>query len=121
MVRELGMSETLGVSTLEGGRQLSYNGLVSGNQAVCSDATLRAVDSEVSRILNEAHERTRSMMARSRAVLRASGAASHRDRVDERRGAAQAHGGDAYLSRGGPPQRKPVLPFIRHSKEKAAH
>src|SRR5262245_56871306 len=69
MVRELEMSETLGVSTLEGGRPLSYAGAFGSAQTVCSDATLHAVDAEVSRILNEAHERMRAMMAQDRDVL----------------------------------------------------
>jgi cell division protease FtsH len=68
MVRELGMSETLGVSTLESGRSSNYFG-PGASSALCSDATLHAVDAEVSRILNEAHARTRSMMAESRATL----------------------------------------------------
>ena len=69
MVRDFGMSESLGLTTIDAQRSMGFGNFGGGASSPCSDATLRATDSEVSRILNEAHERTRSMMSARRTTL----------------------------------------------------
>ncbi len=75
MVRELGMSETLGLASFEPRRGLSFQGDrgagsqgSSGSQDY-SDATARAVDTEVARLLAHAQSRARDLVSEHGAAL----------------------------------------------------
>ena len=64
MVRELGMSDSIGLFTLEPRRP------TFGDRGIdCSEETARAVDAEVARILAEAQARTRDLMQQNRERL----------------------------------------------------
>jgi cell division protease FtsH len=68
MVRELGMSEAIGLTTVES-RSLSDRLMGAGSGTECSDATLRFVDAEVSRLLDDAHGRAKRLVSEHRASL----------------------------------------------------
>jgi cell division protease FtsH len=68
MVRELGMSETVGLSTVEA-RSMSDRLMGAGTGSECSDATLRFVDAEVSRLLDDAHGRAKRLLCDHRSHL----------------------------------------------------
>ncbi|MFT3766225.1 MAG: ATP-dependent zinc metalloprotease FtsH [Minicystis sp.] len=67
MVRELGMSETMGVVTFEPKRGIGGDRWPSAPEY--SEETARAVDAEVARILADALARTRALLAANRAGL----------------------------------------------------
>lgn len=68
MVRELGMSPSLGVVTFEPRRGfLGLDRAAGGHDG--SDETARAVDSEVARILAEAHARARTLVVENRDAI----------------------------------------------------
>jgi cell division protease FtsH len=73
MVRELGMSESMGLSSFEprGGRAMSAQGdrWPTGGSHDYSDETARAVDAEVARLLGEAQARARVMLGEHRGAL----------------------------------------------------
>jgi cell division protease FtsH len=70
MVRELGMSDSLGLSSFEPRLRAGAHGVPWGGGAHdYSDETARAVDAEVARILGEAQERARAMLAERRVAL----------------------------------------------------
>jgi cell division protease FtsH len=68
MVRELGMSETMGVVTFEPRRGIGGDRWPPGGQEY-SEETARAVDAEVARIMAEAHARARALLAEHRDAL----------------------------------------------------
>jgi cell division protease FtsH len=69
MVRELGMSDSLGLLTFEP-RRLAYGERSApAGGGDCSDRTARVVDAEVARILGEAQARTRALMTEHRETL----------------------------------------------------
>jgi cell division protease FtsH len=67
MVRELGMSASLGVLTFEPRRSDRWPG--GGATHECSDETARAVDAEVARLLGDAQARARALVNEHRAAL----------------------------------------------------
>jgi cell division protease FtsH len=71
MVRELGMSESVGLLSFEPRRGLSFQGerWPSGGSHDYSDETARAVDAEVARILGAAQSRARVMLGENRETL----------------------------------------------------
>jgi cell division protease FtsH len=71
MVRELGMSESVGLVSFEPRRGLSFQGdrFPAGGAHDYSDETARAVDAEVSRILAEAQARARALLTEHRDAL----------------------------------------------------
>ena len=72
MVRELGMSPAVGLSVLDSRRSLSYVGPNSQSNATVrdfSEATARSVDSEVARILADAHTKAFELLTLERESL----------------------------------------------------
>ncbi|WP_437869931.1 ATP-dependent zinc metalloprotease FtsH [Sorangium sp. So ce363] len=75
MVRELGMGQGVGLSALEPRRPLSFLGEAQGampsgaGPRECSDATARAIDAEVARILADAEARARALIQGHRPTL----------------------------------------------------
>ncbi len=72
MVRELGMSDTIGLLSFDPQQgALSFHGNRGwpGGSHDYSDVTARAVDAEVARLLGEAKERTRALIIEHRATL----------------------------------------------------
>jgi cell division protease FtsH len=71
MVRELGMSESVGLLSFEPRRGLSFQGerWPAGGSHDYSDETARAVDAEVARILAAAQARARAMLGEHREAL----------------------------------------------------
>jgi cell division protease FtsH len=71
MVRELGMSESVGLLSFEPKRGLSFQGdrWPPAGSHDYSDETARAVDAEVARILGEAQGRARAMLGERRDAL----------------------------------------------------
>jgi cell division protease FtsH len=63
MVRELGMSESMGLASFEPRRGLQGDRWPTGGSHDYSDETARAVDAEVGRLLGEAQARARAMLA----------------------------------------------------------
>jgi cell division protease FtsH len=66
MVRELGMSDAVGLSSFEPRRGAVWPSAGANDY---SDETARAVDAEVARILGEAQERARAMLAEHKGAL----------------------------------------------------
>ena len=83
MVRELGMSESMGLSSFEPRRGVDRS--PTGGSHEYSDETARGVDAEVGRILGEAQARARAMLTENRAAL---------ERIAERLLEAEALTGD---------------------------
>lgn len=69
MVRELGMSETVGLMSFEARRGMTFLGAPGGGSHDYSDATAETLDGEVARLLTEAQIRARSLIAGRRATL----------------------------------------------------
>jgi len=67
MVRELGMSESMGVLAFEPRRGSAGERLLGGPEY--SEETARALDAEIARILAEALGRARALVAENRASL----------------------------------------------------
>ncbi len=69
MVTQFGMSERLGLVSLEGPRTPLYLPVPMPSSKEYSEATARAIDAEVKQILTEAHEKVRETLATHRAAL----------------------------------------------------
>jgi cell division protease FtsH len=71
MVRELGMSEAMGLASFEPRRAPGRDGAFwpTGGGSDYSDETARAVDAEVARILGEARARARALLLEHRDAL----------------------------------------------------
>jgi cell division protease FtsH len=69
MVTHLGMSDKLGPLTFGRRQQLAYLGGESAEERNYSDDTARLIDAEVRALIEEAHERARSIVSDKRAAL----------------------------------------------------
>jgi len=69
MVTQFGMSEKLGLVSLEGPRQPLFLPVPMQSTKEYSDDTARIIDAEVKQILNEAHEKVKDTLATHRAAL----------------------------------------------------
>lgn len=71
MVIEYGMSEKIGPVSFspDGFRSMSGRPLFPGERPDISEDTARMVDEEVTRLLNEAHDRARDILEKDRSLL----------------------------------------------------
>lgn len=69
MVTQYGMSEKLGLATLEGPRTPMFLPIATPPARDYSEDTARAIDQEVNSILNDAHTRVREILAAKRPAL----------------------------------------------------
>jgi len=69
MVTQFGMSDKLGLVSLEGPRQPLFLPVPMPATKEYSDDTARVIDAEVKQILNAAHEKVKDTLATHRAVL----------------------------------------------------
>jgi len=69
MVTRYGMSESIGLATVEGAAAPLFLGLPNAQPAECSEETSRLIDHEVRRMLDEARERVRRDLRARRTTL----------------------------------------------------
>ena len=69
MVTQFGMSEKLGLATLEGPRRASFLMVPTESRQEYSEETARLIDAEVKQILSEAHTKARDILLAHRAAL----------------------------------------------------
>jgi len=69
MVTQFGMSEKLGLATLEGPRRASFLMVPTESRQEYSEETARLIDAEVKQILSEAHTKGRDILLAHRAAL----------------------------------------------------
>ena len=69
MITQFGMSETLGLASLEGPRTPMFLPVPTFNQKEYSEKTAQLIDEEVSKILTQAHEKVTKILASNRAHL----------------------------------------------------
>jgi cell division protease FtsH len=69
MVTQFGMSEKLGLATLEGPRRASFLMVPTESRQEYSEETARLIDAEVKQILAEAHTKAHDILLAHRAVL----------------------------------------------------
>jgi cell division protease FtsH len=69
MITQFGMSESLGLVSLEGPRTPMFLPVPSQNLKEYSDETARLIDEEVKRMLREAHVKVREILAAHRSPL----------------------------------------------------
>jgi cell division protease FtsH len=83
MVTQLGMSEKLGPLTYGKRRQLAFLGVTAEEERDYSEETARAIDAEVRVLVEEAHDRSRAILAERRGDLEALAAALQEREVME--------------------------------------
>jgi cell division protease FtsH len=71
MITQFGMSETLGLASLEGPRSATFLNVPTHSAKEYSEETARLIDEEMKKILSEAHIRARSILVSQRAALEA--------------------------------------------------
>ena len=69
MVAEYGMSEALGLATLDGSSRGAFLQLPTGGDHAYSDETSRLIDEEIRTMLNAAHDRARKTLLSKRTTL----------------------------------------------------
>jgi cell division protease FtsH len=69
MITEFGMSDKLGLASLEGTRTATFLMVPTHNSKEYSEETARLIDEEVKQILTEAHTRARDLLISRRAAL----------------------------------------------------
>jgi cell division protease FtsH len=69
MVTQFGMSEKLGLASLEGARTATFLMVPARSPREYSEETARLIDEEVKQILTEAHSRARDLLSSRRAAL----------------------------------------------------
>src|ERR1043166_4049685 len=69
MITQFGMSEKLGLATLEGPRRASFLMVPTESRQEYSEETARLIDAEVKQILAEAHSKARDILFAHRAAL----------------------------------------------------
>jgi cell division protease FtsH len=69
MITQFGMSEKLGLASLEGPRRSTFLRVPTQSPKDYSEETARIVDEEVKQILIEAHTRARDLLSSRRAAL----------------------------------------------------
>src|SRR5918996_1070140 len=69
MITQFGMSETLGLASLEGARTATFLTVPTHSPKEYSEETARLIDEEVKQILAEAHTRARDLLISRRAAL----------------------------------------------------
>jgi len=69
MVTQFGMSEKLGLASLEGPRTPMFLSVPTFNQKEYSEKTAQLIDEEVNQILAQAHEKVTKMLASNRSYL----------------------------------------------------
>jgi cell division protease FtsH len=69
MITQFGMSEKLGLASLEGARTATFLMVPTQSSKEYSEETARLIDEEVKEILTEAHTRARDLLISRRAAL----------------------------------------------------
>jgi cell division protease FtsH len=69
MITQFGMSEKLGLASLEGARTATFLMVPTQSSKEYSEETARLIDEEVKKILTEAHTRARDLLISRRAAL----------------------------------------------------
>ncbi len=69
MITQFGMSEKLGLASLEGARTATYLNVPTHSSKEYSEQTARLIDEEVKQILTEAHSKARDLLISRRAAL----------------------------------------------------
>jgi cell division protease FtsH len=71
MVTQYGMSERIGLATFESARAPYLNPMATEEKMPYSERTAETIDAEVSKLLEEAHERVRNTLCDKRSILNA--------------------------------------------------